>query len=330
AGPTFSPPPVALRATLRSYQQDGLTWLEHKRDVGVGAILADDMGLGKTLQTIALLAREKEARRLDIPSLIVAPTSLVFNWQRELSKFAPHIRVLVYAGPKRHLQISNFERAEVIITSYPVLIRDLTPLTDREFHYVILDEAQAIKNARSQANTAVRALSARHRLALSGTPVENNLGELWALFEFTHPGLLGRRHEFNKRFRDPIEKFGDQERLDTVRERVSPFILRRLKENVAADLPPKTELVRAVELSGAQRDLYESIRLAADRNVRQAILRNGLSASAVTILDALMKLRQVCCDPRLVPMSVASDINCSAKYELFFQLLESQLSTGRR
>lgn len=330
AGPSFSPPPAALRATLRSYQQEGLTWLEHKRDVGVGAILADDMGLGKTLQTIALLAREKEARRLDIPSLIVAPTSLVFNWQRELAKFAPHIRVVVYAGPRRHQLIGDFHRAEVIITSYPVLIRDLTPLTDREFHYVILDEAQAIKNARSQAHTAVRALSARHRLALSGTPVENNLGELWALFEFTHPGLLGRRHEFNRRFRDPIEKFGNEERLEAVRERVRPFILRRLKEHVAADLPPKTELVRAVELSGAQRDLYESIRLAADRNVRQAILRNGLSASTVTILDALMKLRQVCCDPRLVPMRTASHVVNSAKYALFFELLESQLSTGRR
>ncbi len=330
AGPLFVPPPVALRAELRPYQHDGLMWLEHKRDAGVGGVLADDMGLGKTLQTIALLAREKEARRMDIPTLIVTPTSLVENWAREFEKFAPHLRILTYTGPRRHRKIQDFSRAEVIITSYPVLIRDLTPLTDREFHYVILDEAQAIKNARSQASTAVRTLSARHRLALTGTPVENNLGELWALFEFTHPGLLGRQAEFTKHFRDPIEKLGDEERLAVVRNRVAPFILRRLKESVARDLPPKTELIRAVDLTGAQRDLYESIRLAADAEVRKAIKARGIGGSAVTILDALMKLRQVCCDPRLVPVQSARNVKESAKLDLFFELLSSQLSAGRR
>ena len=330
AGPSFSPQPTSLRATLRPYQHEGLMWLEHKRDAGVGAVLADDMGLGKTLQTIALLCREKEARRMDIPSLIVAPTSLVDNWHRELRRFAPHIRVVIYAGPRRHRLIGEFHKAEVIVTSYPVLIRDLTPLTDREFHYVILDEAQTIKNARSLANTSVRALSARHRLALSGTPVENNLGELWALFEFTHPGLLGRLREFNRQFRDPIEKFGDEAQLTALKKRVTPFILRRLKESVARDLPSKTELVRAVELTGPQRDLYESIRLAGDRQVRQVIAQKGLAASTVTILDALMKLRQVCCDPRLLPVEQARRVQESAKYELFFELLEGQLEKGRR
>lgn len=329
-GPDWSPQPAALRAQLRPYQHEGLMWLEHKRDAGVGAVLADDMGLGKTLQTISLLAREKEARRMDIPSLIVAPTSLVQNWKREFEKFAPHIRVLCYTGPRRHRLIPEFQRSEVIVTSYPVLIRDLTPLTDREFHYVILDEAQAIKNARSQASTAVRTLSARHRLAITGTPVENNLGELWSLFEFTHPGLLGRAQDFKKRFRDPIEKHGDESRLELVKKRVQPFILRRLKESVAKDLPPKTELVRAVELEGDQRDLYESIRLAADADVRQAIAKNGLAGSAVTILDALMKLRQVCCDPRLVPVESARRTRHSAKYQFFFELLENQLEEGRR
>ncbi len=328
--PAWTPPPSSLRATLRPYQHEGLMWLEHKRDAGVGGVLADDMGLGKTLQTIALLAREKEARRMDIPSLIVTPTSLVFNWEREIRKFAPHLRVLCYTGPRRHRLVPEFSKAEVIITSYPVLVRDLTPLTDREFHYVILDEAQAIKNERSLASTSVRALSARHRLALTGTPVENNLGELWSLFEFTHPGLLGRKGEFQKNFRDPIEKQGDEERLEIVRSRVAPFILRRLKESVAKDLPPKTELVRSVDLTGDQRDLYESIRLAADEDVRSAIKRKGIGGSAVTILDALMKLRQVCCDPRLVPVQSARDVKKSAKYELFFELLDAQLSAGRR
>ncbi len=330
AGPSWTPQPAALRAELRPYQHEGLMWLEHKRDAGVGGVLADDMGLGKTLQTIALLAREKEARRMDIPSLVVAPTSLVGNWKREFEKFAPHVRVITYSGPRRHRLIPDFSKAEVIITSYPVLIRDLTPLTDREFHYVIIDEAQAIKNARSLASTSVRALSARHRLALSGTPVENNLGELWALFEFTHPGLLGRQQEFRTQFRDPIEKHGDEEQLQVLRRRVEPFILRRLKESVAKDLPPKTELVRAVDLTGDQRDLYESIRLAADSEVRGAIARKGMAGSAVTILDALMKLRQVCCDPRIVPVESARKVKLSAKYKLFFELLEAQLAQGRR
>lgn len=329
-GPTWSPQPAALRATLRPYQHEGLMWLEHKRDAGVGGVLADDMGLGKTLQTIALLCREKEARRLDIPSLIVGPTSLVQNWRREFEKFAPHIRVLCYTGARRHKLVPQFENVEVIVTSYPVLIRDMTPLTDREWHYVILDEAQAIKNARSLASTAVRTLSARHRLAITGTPVENNLDELWSLFEFTHPGLLGRAAEFRKHFRDPVERLGDEVQLQTLRKRVAPFILRRVKESVARDLPPKTELVRAVELRGAQRDLYESIRLAADSDVRQAIARKGIAGSAVTILDALMKLRQVCADPRIVPMQSARAVQDSAKYELFFELLENQLNQGRR
>jgi len=329
-GPSWSPQPVALRAKLRPYQHEGLMWLEHKRDAGVGGVLADDMGLGKTLQTIALLAREKEARRMDIPSLIVTPTSLTSNWKREMEKFAPHLRVLVYTGPKRHRLVSQFEKNEIIITSYPVLIRDLTPLTDREFHYVIIDEAQAIKNAKSQASTAVRSLSARHRLALSGTPVENNLGELWALFEFTHPGLLGRAQEFKAKFRDPIEKQGNEEQLLVLRKRVSPFILRRLKEKVAQDLPPKTELVRSVDLIGEQRDLYESIRLAADADVRSAIARKGIAGSAVTILDALMKLRQVCCDPRLVPVDSARSVKESAKCKMFFELLQAQLKEKRR
>lgn len=305
-------------------------WLEHLRDHGVGGVLADDMGLGKTLQTISLLAREKEARRMEIPSLIVTPTSLVGNWQRELQKFAPHIRVLAFTGARRHKLWDQFDRAEVVITSYPVLLRDLERMQERNFHYVILDEAQAIKNPRSQASVAVRALKSRHRLALSGTPVENNLSELWSLFEFAMPGLLGRADQFRRRYRDPIERNNDEETLIALRNRVTPFILRRLKESVAKDLPPKTELVRAVELEGDQRDLYESIRVAAHGEVRHTIAQKGIAGSAVTILDALTKLRQVCCDPRLVPVPSARDVQRSAKYELFFELLCAQLHEGRR
>ncbi|NLE84770.1 MAG: DEAD/DEAH box helicase [Myxococcales bacterium] len=329
-GPEWSPQPAALKATLRPYQHEGLMWLEHLRDAGVGGVLADDMGLGKTLQTISLLAREKEARRMEIPTLIVTPTSLVGNWQRELEKFAPHIRVLAFTGTRRHKLWGQLDRAEVVITSYPILLRDLERLSERTYHYVILDEAQAIKNPRSQASIAVRSLQSRHRLALSGTPVENNLTELWSLFEFTMPGLLGRPEQFRKRYRDPIERCGDEETLVALRNRVTPFILRRLKESVARDLPPKTELVRAVELEGDQRDLYESIRVAAHGEVRHTIAQKGIAGSAVTILDALTKLRQVCCDPRLVPVPSAREVQRSAKYALFFELLCAQLAEGRR
>ncbi|HSC89006.1 MAG TPA: DEAD/DEAH box helicase, partial [Polyangiaceae bacterium] len=329
-GPGFSPRPAALRAELRPYQHEGLMWLEHLRDAGVGGVLADDMGLGKTLQTIALLAREKEARRMDQPTLIVTPTSLIGNWLRELEKFAPHLRVRDYTGHKRSRIYDELPRADVVITSYPILLRDLQRLECIDYHYVILDEAQAIKNPRSQAGGAVRRLNSRHRLALSGTPVENNLEELWSLFDFVVPGLLGSAERFRRGFRDPIEQRGDTERLEQLRLRVAPFILRRLKESVARDLPAKTELIRSVDLTGAQRDLYESIRLAADADVRRAVSARGIAGSAVAILDALMKLRQVCCDPRLVRVEAARLVTESAKYDAFFELLEPQLAAGRR
>jgi len=329
-GPAWSPKPAALKAELRHYQEEGLTWMEHLRDAGAGGVLADDMGLGKTLQTIALLCREKEARRMDRPSLIVAPTSLVPNWHKELTKFAPHLRVFSHTGPGRHRRAASFDRAEVVLTSYPLAIRDLVSLSGREYHYVILDEAQAIKNERSLASTSVRMLSARHRLALSGTPVENHLGELWALFEFAQPGLLGRAEEFRRQFREPIEKRRDELRLAQLRKRVAPFILRRTKGQVATELPPKTEVVRSVELLGDQRDLYESIRLAADSDVRAAITAHGLSQSRIAILDALMKLRQVCCDPRIVSVEGARRVKGSAKYDAFFDLALSELAERRK
>lgn len=328
--PEFRAPPAGLRATLRPYQMEGLAWLEHKRDAGVGAVLADDMGLGKTLQTIALLAKEREARRSDRPSVIVAPTSLVPNWLREIERFAPHLKTLDYTGPRRTARLVDLARADVVVTSYPILIRDTAQLSSFSYHYAILDEAQAIKNSGSQANSAVRLLSARHRLAITGTPVENHLGELWSLFEFTLPGLLGSKVAFQKRYRDPVEREGNEARLVELRQKVSPFILRRVKEAVARELPAKTELIRSVDLSGQQRDLYESIRLTADSEVRAAIHARGISASTVTILDALTKLRQVCCDPRLLSVESAQKVRSSAKYELFFELLGAQLASGRR
>ncbi|MEZ4226414.1 MAG: DEAD/DEAH box helicase [Polyangiaceae bacterium] len=330
AGPGFAPKPAALRAELRPYQQDGLTWLCHLRDHGVGGVLADDMGLGKTLQTIALLAVEKEARRMDLPTLVVVPTSLVHGWKQQIRQFAPHLRVKVLHGKKRHDTWDKLGQADVVLTTYSVLWRDLDKFRQQQWHYVILDEAQAIKNARSQASRAARSLDARHRLALTGTPVENNLDELWSLFDFVLPGLLGSAQGFRTGFRHPIEREGNESRLLALRARVSPFVMRRLKETVARDLPPKTELVRHVELSGDQRDLYESIRVAAHSEVRTAIRKQGFEASSIMILDALTKLRQVCCDPRLVPVDAARDVTGSAKADAFFELVESDLGRGRR
>jgi SNF2 family DNA or RNA helicase len=218
----------------------------------------------------------------------------------------------------------------VVLTTYPLLVRDIEAFENLTFHLVILDEAQAIKNPRSLAARTVRQLSARHRLCLSGTPVENNLEELWSLFDFLMPGFLGDAERFRAFFRIPIERSGNQARLEALRDAVSPFILRRMKESVAKDLPPKTEIIRPVELPDDQRQLYESIRVAAHGDVRRAIREKGVQGATVAILDALMKLRQVCCDPRLVSVPSARRVKESAKIELFFDLLETQLGQKRR
>jgi superfamily II DNA or RNA helicase len=323
-------PPVGLCAELRPYQLDGLKWLQNLRARGVGGVLADDMGLGKTLQTIAHLLLEKEEGRLDKPALIVAPTSLVANWQREITKFAPDLRVLVFHGTERHAVSDQIATADVVVTTYPILCRDEEMLSDHDYHVVILDEAQTIKNLRSRAHAAARSINATSRLCLSGTPVENHLGELWALLDFVNPGLLGDELHFGRFYRVPIEKQRNDERLQALREVVAPYILRRNKRDVAKELPPKTEVMRAVDLRGAQRELYESIRVAAHAEVRKLIRKKGLAASTVPILGALTKLRQVCCDPRLVRMGAAGGIRESAKYQMFFELLEKQLEGGHR
>ena len=321
-------PPAGLVAQLRPYQVEGLTWLQNLRARGVGGILADDMGLGKTLQTIAHLLTEKIEGRLERPALIVAPTSLIANWSREIAKFAPSLKVHVFHGADR--QWAGAAGADIVITSYPILCRDEELVAKTAYHMVILDEAQTIKNMRSRAHGAARAIDAEHRLCLSGTPVENHLGELWALLDFVNPGLLGDELHFGRFYRVPIEKGRNEERLMALRELVAPYILRRHKRDVAKELPPKTEVLRPIELRGPQRELYESIRVAAHAEVRRLIRKKGMAASTIPILGALTKLRQVCCDPRLVRMGSAVSIRQSAKYEMFFELLEKQLADGHR
>jgi superfamily II DNA or RNA helicase len=328
--PTVSVIAAGLQAQLRGYQEDGVRWLQHLRACSTGGILADDMGLGKTLQSVAHILLEKEAGRLDRPVLIVTLTSLVGNWQREFGKFAPSLSVVALHGPGRHERLAELGNYDVAITTYPLVWRDREALDEHSFHTVILDEAHAVKNPDGLAHEAIRGLTAANRLALSGTPIENHLGELWALFDLVNPGMLGSADDFKTSFRSPIEQHGDHRRLDTLRERVRPYLLRRTKECVAKELPPKTEIVRAIELSGAQRELYEGLRMAAHADVRAHIRERGIGGSQIAILDALLKLRQVCCDPRLVGVDAARTVTESAKYTMLLDLIDQQLAAGRR
>ncbi len=323
-------PPAGLQATLRPYQRQGLAWLGFLREFGFHGVLADDMGLGKTVQTLAHLLAEKEAGRLDRPCLVVAPTSLMGNWRREAQRFTPDLRVLVLHGPQRRRHFERLAEHDLILTTYPLVVRDEAVLAEQDFHYLVLDEAQAIKNPRAKTAQALGRLTARHRLCLTGTPLENHLGELWALFHFLMPGFLGSRERFNRLFRHPVERHGDDQRLTQLRRRVGPFLLRRTKEEVADELPPKTEIVRTVPLEGRQRELYESIRLAMDEKLRAEIRRKGLARSHIMILDALLKLRQVCCDPRLVRLERARRVKQSAKLDLLMELLPEMVEEGRR
>ncbi|MFC5522197.1 DEAD/DEAH box helicase [Polaromonas jejuensis] len=322
--------PAGLQASLRPYQQQGLNWLQFLRQHGLSGILADDMGLGKTLQTLAHVLAEKEAGRLTRPALIVAPVSLMGNWRREAERFTPGLRALVLHGKERHDAAAEMSTHDLVIAPYSLLQRDRERWLEQPWHLVVLDEAQNIKNASTHAAQVVSALQTRHRLCLSGTPMENHLGELWSLFHFLMPGFLGSQARFKELFRTPIEKEGDGERLAQLRRRITPFTLRRTKREVATELPDKIESVSSIELSGKQADLYETIRLSTEKTVRDALTSKGLAKSQIQILDALLKLRQVCCDPRLLPLASAKKIRQSAKLEHLMELLPEMVAEGRR
>ncbi|WP_435626476.1 SNF2-related protein [Candidatus Ferrigenium straubiae] len=326
--PVAAPQGFALQ--LRPYQLEGLSWLQYLREQELAGILADDMGLGKTAQALAHLLLEKQSGRMDKPSLVVLPTSLIFNWKREAERFAPQLKLLSLHGKERAEHFPAIPEHDVILTTYPLLWRDEEALAEHAYHLLILDEAQTVKNVSSQAAQVVRKLNARHRLCLTGTPLENHLGELWAQFDFLLPGLLGTSKEFTRIWRNPIEKQGNTQRRDLLARRVRPFILRRRKEDVAQELPAKTLIVRSVELEGAQRDLYEAVRIAMDQRVREEIAAKGLSRSHIVILDALLKLRQVCCDPRLLKLASAKKVKERAKLDLLMEMLPELVSEGRR
>lgn len=325
-----APVPATFQGELRHYQRQGLAWMQLLRVNGFNGILADDMGLGKTAQTIAHILREEADGRLTAPCLVVVPTSLVPNWVNEAKRFAPSLGVVVLHGLKRHERRDDIAEAQLVVTTYSVLARDIEWMRTLHWHLIILDESQAIKNPEAKATRAVYELKANHRLCLSGTPVENNLTELWSQFAFLMPGLLGDRRSFHKRFRAPIEKRGDAQAAASLSRRIRPFLLRRTKTEVATELPPKTEIIRRIELDPAQRDLYESIRLSMHERVRDAIAAAGLARSAITVLDALLKLRQACCDPRLVKLPGAKDVHESAKLACLVDMLQEITEEGRR
>ena len=324
-------PPSNFTAALRPYQADGLSWLSFLREVGLGGILADDMGLGKTVQALALIAGEKSEGRLDRPALVIAPTSLMANWRLEAEKFAPDLKVLTLHGLDRKARFAAIADSDLALTTYPLIARDKDVLQAQGWSLLILDEAQTVKNPDATTTRLIRDLTARQRFALTGTPLENHLGELWSLFNVVSPGFLGDRAWFTKAFRTPIEKRGDAERARNLARRVRPFLLRRTKDQVASELPPKTEIVERIEMEREQRDIYESIRLAMHAKVRAAIAAKGLNRSRIIVLDALLKMRQACCDPRLLKLTGKPNAKLkSAKLDRLEELLDELMAESRR
>ncbi|MCY1001959.1 SNF2-related protein [Myxococcus sp. MISCRS1] len=321
--------PDGLQATLRHYQEAGLSWLWFLRRHGLSGILADDMGLGKTVQSLSLLQKmaNEEGRK---PSLVVAPTSVLANWEREAERFTPGLKAMVWHGQDRKERAEDLKGMDLVLTSYALVRRDLDQLSQVGFRFVILDEAQNIKNADSATAQACKSLPSDTRLALTGTPLENRLSELWSIFDFLMPGFLGSADSFGDRYEQPIQVANDASARDRLRRRIQPFILRRLKTEVAKDLPPKTESVAWCEMEPGQAALYREVMEESKRKVSESIEKVGFKRSRVSILAALMRLRQVCCDPRLLKLPPGTLLPPSAKVERFLELVEDLVAEGHR
>ncbi|RJG39208.1 DEAD/DEAH box helicase [Motilimonas pumila] len=324
------PPSVNLSAELRHYQQEGLNWLNFLFEYGFGGILADDMGLGKTVQTLAYLQHRKDIGELNKPALVICPTSLVGNWQAEAQKFTPGLSTLKLHGPERKALFEKVNDHDIVISTYPLLVRDSEFLAAFEFSELVLDEAQVIKNPSAKMTQTVKKLNAQHKLCLTGTPMENHLGELWSIYDFLMPGFLGNLSGFNKHYRTPIEKEGDQHSKQWLKQKVSPFLLRRTKDQVATELPPKTEITHVIEMPPEQRTLYESIRVTMEAKVQGLLTSKGMARSRIEFLDALLKMRQACCDPKLVKLEEAQKIQSSAKLDFLMDIVPEMLEEGRR
>lgn len=321
--------PTGFNGTLRPYQVEGCAWLNILERCRLGGMLADEMGLGKTVQILAHLLMMKQMDRLSKPAMVVCPTSVVPNWESEAARFAPALKVCVLHGPHRATKWAARDKFDLLLTSYALLRRDSEQICDTELSLVVLDEAQQVKNFKSQGAAVLRKVKADRILVVTGTPLENNLEELRVLFDYAVPGALGTRKAFNAHFRTPIEKHGDADRRALLTRIIAPLILRRTKDQVAKDLPEKTEIVMHLELLPLQRTLYEQLRLAQYAKVKEAVAANGIGKSKITILAALSMLRQVCCDPRLVKLESASAVEESVKLDALMELLREAVQDGR-
>jgi superfamily II DNA or RNA helicase len=348
------PPLGDLESVLRPYQKQGVAWLGFLRANGFGGILADEMGLGKTLQALAHLStcsrRAEEARLVKeretphptfghplpvgrgegAPHLIVCPTSLVFNWVAEAKKFTPGLKILALSGPDRHSKFDQIATSDIVVTSYALIRRDADKYREIEFDTVVLDEAQHIKNRQTQNAQAVKAVRSQRRLVLTGTPLENSVLDLWSIFDFLMPGYLGTAKDFRERYELPIAKEKNVEVQARLARRLRPFLLRRLKKDVAADLPAKLELVSFCELTPDQRSVYQQVIEASRKEVLEAVGAQGLAKSRMVVLTALLRLRQVCCDLRLLKLENVNPANASGKLEMFGELLEEVIDGGHR
>lgn len=327
-------PPKSFAGHLREYQREGLGWLHFLQHFSFGGCLADDMGLGKTIEALALLESrrllrtKKEAKTSPVgPSLVVVPKSLIFNWQREAAHFTPNMQVLKYAGQQRVSSTRSFKNYDLILTTYGTLQRDINKLQRYKFDYIILDESQAIKNATTKTAQAVRRLTSNYRLALSGTPVENHLGELWSLFEFLNPGLLGTSEVF-QRLSATSSEDADKETRSLIARALKPFMLRRTKDQVAKDLPEKLEQTLYCEMETEQKKFYNQIRDHYRQKLLKKIAEDGLQRSKIFVLEALLRLRQAACHPGLIDKKKRH--SASAKLELLLPHLREIVEEGHK
>ena len=321
--------PRTLKATLRPYQKEGYSWLVFLHGLNTGGILADDMGLGKTVQTIALILWLKSKNKKKLRHLVIAPTSVVPNWLREIEKFAPSLTAGVWHGPDREKRKDELTEADIMITSYALARRDEEFLSSQDFYYVILDEAQHIKNPMSATARAVKKLQSERRLALTGTPIENRLSEIWSIFDFVAPGLLGDLKRFEEKFARPIDR-GDESAAEKLRAAIHRFVLRREKTDVAKDLPPKIEQDIVVPMADEQVTLYQQILREVRDSVMSEVEKQGVSKSQIQILAALTRLRQVACDPRLMKLEGEWGLDTSGKLGALREIVQEAVAGGHR
>ncbi|KAA3663477.1 MAG: serine/threonine protein kinase [Calditrichaeota bacterium] len=318
--------PETLNGTLRPYQYAGYNWLLFLQEHNFGGFLADDMGLGKTIQAIAILLREK-SKNVEEPNLIVAPSSVVFNWSHELQKFAPSLRIFLQIGQNRPRSVAEFKKYDIVLTTYGTLRRDIGFMKDYVYNYAILDESQNIKNPNSQTAKAARIIKSRHRLVLTGTPIENNTLELWSQMSFLNPGILGTQRQFQENFAAPIEKTGSTAAAELLQKLIYPYILRRTKEQVASELPPKTESVCYTNMTDAQAKFYHYWKDYYRATILQELDKKGIDKARFTVLEGLMRLRQIACHPMLVEPETTRD---SGKFNALTEQLEEIIAEGHK